>query len=260
VSARRLGILVTSCAAIVTVAVLALSGSRPFTARTFALGTENNFQVAVLHPGDQVCEGPVAGSDTSNGVGIWGGGIAGPAAMTVSARDPDSGRTLAVGPLRAQAVEARWTGRLDHTFAPRRPVQICLHEDAGTFTLSGAPPVRSNVVMSGKSGPAAEFSMVLLSVGRRSLLRWLPTAFKRASLWRPSWVGEWTFWVLLIALLAAFALSVRAVASAAEDDGPLDGTAGDGSPPQEGPDDPDPMTPRSDDPLEPSEDRPQPVT
>lgn len=253
---RRLGILVTLGAAIVGVAVLVLSGTGQITARTFALGAENNFQVALIHPGTQVCEGPVTASQTSNGVGVWGGGIKGPATLTVTAREPSSGRTLASGPLRAQPAENRWTARLDHAIAADQPVQICLHGESGTFTLSGSSPVRSDVVMTGSQGHA-EFSLVLLSIGRHSLLGRLPTVFARASLWRPSWVGAWTFWVLAIALLATFALAVRAVASAAADDD-LDG-AGDRPSADAGPDAPGPTTPSTDR-LEASEDRPQPVT
>ena len=78
------------------------------------------------------------------------------------------------------------------------------------------------------SPPGEKFSLALLSDGDRSLLGSLPTAFSRASLWRPSWVGAWTFWVLAIALLATFGLAVVAVISAAGDDDapvPRDGPA-----------------------------------
>ncbi len=95
--------------------------------------------------------------------------------------------------------------------------------------------------------PAGQrFSLVLLSDGSRSLLGSLSLAFSRASLWRLSWVGPWTFWVLAIALLMAFGLVVAAVVRAADDDGP---------PP------PPPSDGQVDDlPSDPRENRPQPVS
>jgi hypothetical protein len=231
--------------AIVIIALL-LSASHSVTARTFALGAESNGQVAVLRPGAHVCEGPVSGAEGWNAVGIWGGGIGGPATMTITARDERSRETLASGTLRALGFENGWTARLDRTIQARRPVRICLHQDTGTFTLSGAPAVRPHVVMSGKPR-GQEFSLVLLNKSQRSLLGWLPTVFQRASLWRPSWVGPWTFWALLVGVLGTFGLAVMAVVRAAEDDE---------LPPPSTPSDP----PPGDVPSEPRQDHPQPVS
>ncbi len=254
VSARRTGVAATIAVAVIAIVALLVSASRSVTARTFALGVQSSGQVAVLHPGARTCEGPVSGSDGSNSIGIWGGAIGGPATMTITALDQSSGKTLASGTLRAIAAEGRWAARLDDVIAANRPVRICLREDTGTFTLSGAAAVRPNVVMSGR--PAGlEYSLVMLSESRHSLLAWLPTAFSRASLWRPSWVGSWTFWVLAAGLLATFGLGLLAVASAAEDD--------DADPPEPGgpaPDAPGPDVPSlDDDRSEAGQDRPQPV-
>ena len=101
--------------------------------------------------------------------------------------------------------------------------------------------------------PAGQrFSLVLLSDGDRSLLGSLSLAFSRASLWRPSWVGAWTFWVLVIALLVTFGLAVVAVVRAADDDA---------APPTAHFDRPGPVAPRpADGRSEAGEDRPQPVS
>jgi hypothetical protein len=63
------------------------------------------------------------------------------------------------------------------------------------------------------------FSLVLLNDGSGSLLDSLSTAFARASLWRPGWVGAWTFWGLTVALVATFGLAVIAIADGARADG-----------------------------------------
>lgn len=253
-SGRRTGIAGTLVAVAIAIIALLISASRSVTARTFALGAPNNSQVAVLHPGARVCEGPVSGAEGSNGVGIWGGGVGGPATMAITALDPRTGKTLAAGRLRAIALENRWTARLDRAVAAHRPVRICLRENTGVFTLSGSPAVRSDVAMSGRPG-GQEYSLVLLSQSQHSLLAWLPTAFSRASLWRPSWVGSWTFWMLAGGLLATFGLAVLAVANAAgEDDAEY-------PPGRNGPtpDAPSSNEPSADDRSETAEDRPQPV-
>ena len=52
----------------------------------------------------------------------------------------------------------------------------------------------------------------------QSLFSMLPTIFRRAMLFRPTWVGAWTFWLLAAAVLGAFALGAVAVARASSAD------------------------------------------
>jgi len=71
--------------------------------------------------------------------------------------------------------------------------------------------------MSGKK-PGLEFSLVLFSGHGQSLLGALGKAFSRASLFRPSWIGAWTFWALAVALVATIAFGAVAIAAAASAD------------------------------------------
>ena len=109
----------------------------------------------------------------------------------------------------------------------------------------GSAVSEPGVTVTGIPG-ARRFSLVVLSEGDRSLVGSLSLAFSRTSLWRPSWVGAWTFWVLALALLMSFGLAVVAVVRAADDDGP--------PPPPTPPD-----GPVDDLPSETRENRPQPL-
>ena len=129
-------------------------------------------------------------------------------------------------------------------------MRICLTDDVSTFSLAGsavsAPTVSATGVATGQ-----RFSLVLLTDGG-SLLGSLSTAFSRASLWHPSWVGSWTFWLLAIALLAAFGVGVSAVVSAAaadDEDRPVSDPDPDGDVP-----------PSADGRSKAGQDRPQPVS
>jgi hypothetical protein len=87
------------------------------------------------------------------------------------------------------------------------------------LALSGSGPVDAAILMSlnGKPTPT-EFSVVLLDRSRHSLLAALPTAFARAALFRFSWTGPWTFWLLLVAFVGTIATAGWAVAAAARAD------------------------------------------
>ena len=208
---------------VLIIAALFAAGSRDMMVREFALGVPNAKSVALLRPSQQVCEGSVTSPNQIKSVGIWGASVTGLSRMTVEVKDANDGRPLASGQVEVTA-PGEHVGRLTSTVAGGRPLRICLIGDLNTVSLLGGPAVQPKVVMSGKRR-GLEFSLVLLSE-KRSLLSSLSTAFKRAALWRPSWVGTWTFWLLSIGLLATFGLAVVAVASAAAEDGEEDGRGG----------------------------------
>jgi hypothetical protein len=207
--------------AVIAVVALLVAGSQGLAVRTLALGAPNQVTVALLHPSTRVCEGPATSPGSIRGVGVWGTYTGGSVRLTVDVQDAGTRKVLASGELEATTQENQYTARLARAVPGGRSLRICLTGGLGAFSLAVSPAVHPNVVMTGK-GPAQEFSLVLLSDGRRSLLSSLPTAFSRAALFRPSWVGSWTFWLLAIALLAMFGLGAAAVASAAaadEDEG-----------------------------------------
>jgi hypothetical protein len=82
-------------------------------------------------------------------------------------------------------------------------VRVCVKERGPIrFSLLGSLPTHLQIRMRLDGKPTfSEFSLVLFEPSRHSLLAALPTAFSRAALFRFSWVGPWTFWVLTLALL-----------------------------------------------------------
>jgi hypothetical protein len=202
--------------ALVAGAVLVVLALRPLTVREFALDAPNQQQVALVKPGDLVCEGPITTPAAIQGIGIWGGPVSGSSQLTATIEDASSRRPLATGTITAVGVsEVRKL--LNATVAQGRAVRVCLRGRSGEFSLLGSPAVDAGVVIHGGASDS-EFSLVLLRRSGQSLLGSLPLAFGRASLWRPGWVGSWTFWVLAGLLLTTILLGALAIASAARDD------------------------------------------
>lgn len=247
---RRATWIVPGAVALLALLALLVAATRPRLVRTASAGAPNQFTIGVLRPGQRVCEGPIVSDQTARDVAIWGGGAGERAQLTVTVQAGNGGPS-ASGILRATPAGARRNVALDRTVPGGRPLRICLADEVGAFSLSGSPASAPGVVATGiPSGQ--RFSLVLLTARDQSLLGSLSTAFSRASLWRPSWVGSWTFWVLMLALLASFGLGVVAVVSAAQDDA--------GAAPPSDPHDPEPPEPGApSDRSKAGQDRPQPV-
>ncbi len=206
-----------SCAGLAMIALVALlfAASRDVMVREFSNRAADEQSVALLRPPQRVCEGPVASPAQTRAVGIWGGSVIGVARLTVAVEDAGTGSRVASGKIDATK-PTEYIARLTNPVPGGQPLRICLMGNLNTFSLLGSPATDPNAAMSGgKAG--MQFSLALLN-DKPSLLSSLPTAFSRASLWRPSWLGSWTFWVLAVALLGTFGLGVAAVASAASAD------------------------------------------
>ena len=111
---------------------------------------------------------------------------------------------------------------LHGSVAGSRKIAVCFR-DAGPqgAILSPRPgtPTRVTVERSAEHSDYADIGLELRRADDRSLLALLPDAFDRASLFRPGWVGAWTYWCLLAALAVGVPLLlVRALASAADED------------------------------------------
>jgi hypothetical protein len=204
--------------AVLALVALVIAGSRGIVQRTFALGAPHQNQVAVLSASQRICEGPVSSQGSFQSVEIWGAAVDRGTNLAVGIEDASGGGSLAGGRFRAKTAPSAYLVKLARSVPGGRPISVCLvNQGTATFTLLGSAAIHPGIVMSGKK-PGLEFSLVLLSDKRQSLLGALGKAFSRASLFRPSWVGRWTFWVLAIGLLATIALGAMAIASAARAD------------------------------------------
>jgi hypothetical protein len=204
--------------AVIVLIALVVSASGGVTRRALVLRVPNQRAVALLRAPHRVCQGPLTAGSSSQSVAIWGASVVGPARVTVAVIDAQSGASLATGHVFATTSTGEYVAHLTRSVPAGRPLRVCLTTNLNTFELLGATANDPNVVMTGpKRG--LEFSLALLN-DRHSLLNSLPTAFSRAALFKPSWVGSWTFWLLTAGLLATFGLAGVAITAAAADDAP----------------------------------------
>jgi hypothetical protein len=169
---------------------------------------------AVIAPGGSVCEKMLRLPLAVNGaqLPLVTGGHPGPS-LRVVLRAP-GGRALAIGRVAGGYRATGYpdlpvtTARFPGVPASRR-VRLCVsNRGVRAVALYGGKSQRSR----GSHGIA----LVALRESPEPLLLLLPRVFERAALFRPSWVGPWTFWLLLAAvLLAVPGLLVVAVERAA---------------------------------------------
>jgi hypothetical protein len=213
---RRLRLLTPVVAiAVIALAVLVLTALKHREVREYSAQIPDQQSVALLGPSDRVCEGPVTSPRAFTGVAIWGGPTGRVATVQVAARVARSSRPLATGTLHSTAGGQQHI-TLTRAIPAGTGVRICLTGTSNTFSLYGAPTPDRQVAMTGH-GHRLAFSLSLVN-DRHSLLGSLPLAFGRASLFKLSWLGSWTFWLLMAGVLASFAVAVVAVAAAAGED------------------------------------------
>lgn len=201
---------VAVAAAIVLLLVLASSPERT---RVFALRAPTAQSVATLAPGRQACEGPISASVPVYAVLTWGAAIVRTTVVDVRVRS--GGSVVAAGSSRATGTPGSHTTLLDGTIPAGRKVTVCVanggHSD---YSLVGSPTIDPTVKMRvGGKRSALQFSLALLGSPTNTLSQ-LHTAFGRASLFRPAWVGVWTYWVLLVGLLLAVVAFAAALMAA----------------------------------------------
>lgn len=167
----------------------------------FSPGVPPSDSVTMLSPGRQFCQGPSTAIAGFGSVRAWVSASRPPgAALRLRVRSL-SGATIAtarIPPGYGQFFDP--TFNLDDAVSPGRRITLCLHNDGpGPVTLLGAN---------------RRLAFLFLRRHPESLLSLLPTVFRRAALFRPTWVGPWTFWLLLAGVLAGFLLGGIAVLGA----------------------------------------------
>jgi hypothetical protein len=201
--------------ALIVLIALLLAGLRGGVVRAYAVGVPAVRKVAVARPHHEVCEGPISSQYAFQSVVLWGIYVSGKPLVRVSGLS-----AAAKGVISAGLVErsppggyGRFTAKLRSSVAGDQAVEVCVSDPDGKLRLRGSTPGYTGVAIGGTKSLTA-FSMVLLEPTRHSFLGSLSLAFSRAALFRPSWVGPWTFWVLLIALLGAIPVAAFAISAA----------------------------------------------
>jgi hypothetical protein len=214
---RRTGIIAFLVVALVGVAALLVAAGSDKRATAFSEGVPVSALLPAFEPGQSVCQGPIPVSARFGAIQGYlatdrppGGGL------LVSVRAAGGGLLASGRVSRRFATEMIFDARLDHVVGAGRSVTVCFRS-TGPERLALIGDVRINpavrLTVAGKPS-AEEASLVFLRPKPRSLLALIPTVFARASLFRPGWVGTWTFWLLAALLLAGFAFGALAIAQA----------------------------------------------
>jgi hypothetical protein len=169
-----------------------------------------------LPPGDAACESPIWPDRPFSWValkqGPTGGGEAvGPRPpLDVHVTDERSGRLLAMGMLAGDRAAAGLRQvELDARVGDAAPVRVCV-ENRGRSATFGGQRVPGDMFLELGEGQRRT----------RSLLATFPEALERAALFKLSWAGAWTYWVLLALLVAGVpAVLGRALLRALREDG-----------------------------------------
>lgn len=227
-------------AAVVAFLVFALLGGGALVAagasdrRTtaFSLGIPDGGVVVSLPPGSRACQGPIGVVAPFAGLRLWLRPARAPRTrLRISVLTAAGGQhatgvlTPAVTPPGVRgshpplAVAA--STRLSRSVAAGSVVSLCFaNAGRATVSLLGAQAQRASGVLAQNGRQSASAAAVVLLRPRpSSLLSSLPTIFQRAALFRPTWMGAWTFWLLLAgAVVVVFPLGAVAVAVAARED------------------------------------------
>jgi hypothetical protein len=210
----RGGILTFLVVAGLGLAVLLIAAANDGRSRAFSLGVSDVAGVTTLTPTATVCERPIVDPTSFGGVRAWAAPGAAPTPVEMTVSDAQTGQVLARGRALVPAADGQFDVTLTRTVAAHRQLQVCF-ATAGRakVALLGSSQVNSAVrlIVGGKPVATLGLALVMLPAHPRSLLSMVPTAFARAALFKASWVGTWTFWVLAAALLAAFAVAAAAV-------------------------------------------------
>ena len=162
--------------------------------------------VILAAPGTEACQTGLeaAAEFDSLEFTLGAGHLPGPP-LRVTVREFRTARELATGRLPAGARDnTPVVVRLDRPVAEGSAIDVCARNDGDRdVSFYGGPtaesPGQSNV--DGHPG-RGDMRIVFLRSEPRSALAQLPDMFDRATRFRPDVVGEWTFWLLLVAVAA----------------------------------------------------------
>lgn len=222
---RRLGLLTFLALALAAGVGLALEAAADERDLAFTLGLVP-FQVAAkISPGQEACQVPLVVEERFAAIRFqvtgsrWPGG-----SVAASVRTVPEGRVLARGRVRGATRNDEPTVTLDREVREDARVAVCLRNTGPRrLTLhgrAGAAKLGSRVEVDG-APKRADLTLVFLRAEPRSALSLVPEMFRRAALFRPAWVGPWTFWLLLVVVLCGVPALLAAALRSAEE--PLQG-------------------------------------
>jgi hypothetical protein len=205
--------------AVVFVAGLVVSGARRTNTDAFSNTQPLLVYSVKLEPRQSACQTPIAVPTSFDRVDVWLD-HAGAATLQLTVANAQSGRLLATGTRSIDLTAREQRVALNATVPAGIQGRVCV-TNQGPFAVAlfgaGKSGVSGTLTSGGSQLPNATAFLFERSPAH-SQLSLLPTALRRAALFKPGWVGEWTFWVLVVALLAAFGVLAAALRSATRDD------------------------------------------
>jgi hypothetical protein len=216
---RRNTLVAFVCAMIVAIVGLSVAATTDHRNTAFSLDVADNVPVLTLNPNQALCQGVLLARAPFSSIEIW----AEPAALLRVALRTEPRHVILIR--RTVAVSQTPTGRsVLHVggagLRMRGRFTVCIRNvGRRAVVFEGGQPSRYSGRLSagGKVRPLV-VAMVFLRSHGPSLASLLPDIFARASLFKLSWVGAWTFWLLLAAVICAFGVAGAAVLSAVNDD------------------------------------------
>jgi hypothetical protein len=210
------------CGAICALAVVALLlvGAFKRTDLSFTLGVAPALPVLPLEPGQEACQRtilvPPGASFDRVAFKLGTYGRPGPE-VAVQVRDADSGRLLARGTLPAGYPDLQrqpeHVVKVDEV-PENSTIAVCLrNEGSAKVAVFGNPDAASLPTTAEIDDEGAGVDLALrFERSSRSFVSQVGSIAERASLFKVSWFGAWTFWLLgLLVLIAVPVLLVRAV-------------------------------------------------
>jgi hypothetical protein len=216
---RRAAALAVVVPAVAVLGALALAGARERRALAFPLGVPAMVVAASIDPGHQACQGPIPVRAGFSRVRLAVGTYFRPGpALEVKILDAGTGRRLGAGQLAPGYPDISRPAVSVASVSRGRRIRVCVRNvgDRRVALLGGGAGAAPAVLRLDGRRRRYDASLDFLSAHERSTLATLPAMFRRASLFRPGWVGPWTYWVLVgLVTVAASALLVAAVRVAA---------------------------------------------
>jgi hypothetical protein len=220
--------------AVLALGILAvvLAGLTNRSDRVQSLGVLPVSPVAPISAGQEVCQSSIALAEPLRRVrfNIGTQGKPGPA-LDVTVREPNTRAVLGRGAVKPGWIDNGTPQEVTTGEIPaERYVAVCIrnrgpvrayvfgevsHGQLGTGPVGVSPTVSTSSAEIDGQAIAGDLSMSFVSERPRSALSLVPAMFRRASVFRPEFVGPWTYWLLLVAVLVLAPLMLwRAVRTA----------------------------------------------
>jgi len=180
----------------------------------FTPGVRPTQVAVVLDPGERACQRPIDAAADARGVRFQVGTFGAPGPALAVQAGPPAGRERVTVLVPAGYADVTWQrASLGRGVFEGERIELCvLNRGDRRVALYGGPAqaARTSSAYAGDRRLTTDIALVFERARARSAVALVPTAFERATLWHPGWVGAWLFWLLLGALIAGIPLLLAA--------------------------------------------------